>query len=735
MPHSVVKSNVANYEAKNHQLRSVSTPTSSIISEHSHPAVSVASHDDYFDDVDATSTSVAASESRKSRIRQQFNTHKSHHPTNLMEKRKQIKERRSMLQQKRAQEQNPSDDHSSSGRGVTLARKTGYPATEPEKETPVVTPTVTATEDSYNTRRAEQSSKVTSSDSSPLRKSTGNRMSKIQRMQQRMRGYDHVKRGSAGTPSAAPSVIQSTASTAVARNHTEQPQNEQSSQPRQHHYEFQQSGPQHTGQFSPSPPPSPGSKHRIPIDSSGVALSPSVRHDHSFTNLNNHTSPRSGTDVFSESQYIADASVDPVTDDDATLTSVRRIMENTNNRNQQQHSPSNHSHQQYQSLQAHRKQRGSNDYHNPIHVGGNNNNNAFSSNGSYSHNRLQQEYRNGHEVHRRRDWLDEEKSEKAHHRGGVFRTASSSDYDTDGDISKTSNRSNTLEGPSQSQATDVNDFFAARSRYTQPNPRRTEDDDRTFDYGDRDDESNGSASYAARKLKEAQRRALREQEGKEQHTPATPTSPITESPLINKDDVEHYKKSMDTPAMKVGAGFVGIATVGFFVFGPAGLLVGAAAAGISAGVMKIPEEKRNDMQERATKAMNEFHEKALDASENMSSSCANTYKDSGVAEHFPQCFDLGSDTAENDHESMTQSEKVRGGKKGNQEGGVGGVTKSGMKHPSTPSKLEEGSPVLSPNNQTSNRMRNKKVACLRNGKYCICQRILPVELDALFLTL
>jgi hypothetical protein len=708
MSPSVVESKIANFEAKNRESRSTSTPTSSIISaDSSHLAISVASRDYDVDNEDATSTaSVAASESRKSRIRQQLSTTpKSQHPTNLMEKRNQIKERRSMVQQKQAQEQKSSDNHNNSGRGVTLTRKTGYPNTQLEEERkPVVTPIMTATED------PNKSSKVTNSESSPSRR--GNRLSKMQRMQQRKRGSP--AHSSAGTPTAA-----STASTAVARNHT--PQNEQSSQPRQHHYEFQNSGPKRTGQFSPSPPPSPGSEHRIPIDPNGV-VSPSSVHDNSFINLNEHTtSPRSGMD--------ADASVDPATDDDATLTSVRRIMENTNNRNKQpsQNSPSNHSHQQYQSLQAHRKQRGrtgSTDYNNPIHVGGKNtnNNNVFSSNGSYSRNRMQQEYRNGHKVRRHRDWLDEEKSEKEKHGGGVFRTPSSSDYDTDGDISKTSNRSNALEGPSQSQATDVNDFFAARSN-TQPNHRRTEDDERTFDYGDldRDDDSNdGSASHATRKLKEAQRRAVREQEGKDQHTPATPAIPILkELPLINKDDIEHYKKSMDTPAMKVGAGFVGVATVGCLVFGPVGLLVGAAAVGVGFGVMKLPEEKRNDMQEKATRAMNEFHEKAMDASDQVATSCANSscvgkYKDSGVAEHLPPCFDLGgSDIVEN--ESITRSEKVRGGKKGNPEGGSGGVSKNGVKHPSAPSKLGEGAPVIPP---TTHRMRNKnKVACLRSGKF------------------
>jgi hypothetical protein len=756
MPPSVVKNKIANFEAKNHDpSRSVvSTPTSSIVSGNSHE------YDVDNDNVDATrtSTSVAASESRKSRIRQQIlNPNQLQHPTDLMEKRNQIKERRSMLQQQQVQEENSFDNHdnTSSGRGMTLTRKTGYNTTQLEEGTPVVTPT----QDPHDSLRADKNSKVSSNDSSLLRKSPANRMSKMQRMQQRMKGHNHVKRGSpsrssGGTASAAPSVIQSTATTAVTRNQTQQLQsqsNEQSSQqPRQHDYNFRnnKSGPKHTSQFSPSPPPSPGSKHRIPMDPNGG--------DHSFINSNNHTiSPRSatGTDVLSESQcnIVADASVDPPTDDDATLTSVRRIMENTtsnhHNRQQQQthYSPSNHSHQQYQSLQAHRKQRGrneSNDYQKPNPIGrkntnntysSNNNSNAFSSNGSYSRNRLQQEYRNGHKVRRHRDWLDEEKSEKEKHRGGVFRTASSSDYDTDGDLSKTSNLShnnidnNALDGPSQSQATDVNDFFAARLSYTQPNHKRgiTEDDERTFDYGDRDDDSNGSASYATRKLKEAQRRALREEQGKEPQSATFQTSPITELPLLNKDDIEHYKKSMDTPAVKMGAGVAGIATLGCLVFGPLGLLAGAAAVGIGVGVMKLPEEKRSDMQDRATKAMNEFQEKAMDVSDNLSnscatSSCATTYKESGVAEHFPPCFDLGSDLVENAHESMTQSEIVRGGKNRNPVGSSGGVTKSGAKHPSIPSsKLGEGSLVIPPTSQASSRMRNKKkVACLRNGKHC-----------------
>jgi hypothetical protein len=57
--------------------------------------------------------------------------------------------------------------------------------------------------------------------------------------------------------------------------------------------------------------------------------------------------------------------------------------------------------------------------------------------------------------------------------------------------------------------------------------------------------------------------------------------------LINKDDVEHYTESLDTPAMKIGAGMVGAATVGCICLGPVGLLVGAAAVGIGVGMNSL----------------------------------------------------------------------------------------------------------------------------------------------------
>ena len=823
-----VKSRIADYEAQNQEMKrssfgssrtatggagTTATPTSSVVSAGggggggSTTSVGGSSYDDTHSNhmtnkkdhhqhqhqhqtavrmLHQTSTT-AASQSRKSRIRQQLaRDSKPHHATNLMEKRKQIKERR-LLQQKRLEEkigegeEGPPEEEmlhddndieyapneSNVAKRLDYAKKMGYRSNGPlndgygpsnsnrsadhyhGKVTPVVTPTTDDAQQHYNARYGEdgshpsEESQASSDGNSPFRKGAGQRMSKMQRMQ-KMKGYDHVKRGHHQTevPSTAPSVTQSSVAappssvapstadtsttTAVARNVGITPTNmkrrQQKYQQHQQHQQQQYVKPRVapapvSAPAALSPPHSPVGK--IPLEPSGAHLSPGIN-EH-FSHL--HSSPRSGTDIMSDANFShhprADASMDPVTDDDVTLTSVRRIMASKNHATNASlpGSPSNHSHQ-YQPLMTHRKNaenngaksrnrlqesglRSRDDFHRQHGTGGGSG--AFSSNTSYTRNRLNQGidiYRdNNGRKHQGQGWLDEEKSDKAS--GDVFRTASSSDYDTDGDISKTSKasrQSNNLEGPSQSQGTDVNEFFS-RSRYAH-HGRRTDDDDRTFDYGDRDDDSNGSASYATRRRREAERRA-REAANSERKDPS-PKGP--ELPLINKDDVEHYTKSLDTPVMKVGAGVVGAATLGCIVLGPVGLLVGAAAVGIGVGVMQIPEEQRNTMQDRARKTFQDIHDKAVDASENLSHSCLATYKDSGVAEHLPPC--LSGDTTTKDHES-THSEKKR----------VltdGGSVKSG-KQPSTPNQVDGLSQT--PTSQNSGRLRSKKVACFRNGKF------------------
>jgi hypothetical protein len=119
--------------------------------------------------------------------------------------------------------------------------------------------------------------------------------------------------------------------------------------------------------------------------------------------------------------------------------------------------------------------------------------------------------------------------------------------------------------------------------------------EKTFDYGDRDDDSAGS--YAVRLRREKERRAreavaatVAKESGSGVEAEAEVEDPA-ESPLINKDDVEHYTGSLDNPMTKVGMGVLRAVTIGCMVMGPIGLLVGAAAVGLGVGVLQIPRKK------------------------------------------------------------------------------------------------------------------------------------------------
>ncbi|KAL3911765.1 MAG: hypothetical protein SGILL_007153 [Bacillariaceae sp.] len=340
-------------------------------------------------------------------------------------------------------------------------------------------------------------------------------------------------------------------------------------------------------------------------------------------------------------------------------------------------------------------------------------------------------------------WMGEEKSDKIlllNSTAGprVLRTASSSDYDTDGDISKTSLQSTSrlLDGPSHSQTTMADDDSNNTHR------RGVDDDDRTFDYGDKDDDnqSNASTSYAMRRRKEAERRARLGAEirgagdANNLGTSVDPNKVAAAAPteggngvlgeglpqLLSKEEMEQYTKTMENPAIKLGAGVVGVATVGCIAFGPVGLLVGVAAVGLGFGVMQIPEEERTKIQAKAEKAMHTFQEKAGDVSEKVSSGCLNTYKDSGVADHLPHCLsgtdgvddkELGSPTSENLCNAGGTVDTTKSVKRGNQP------------HQPTaapPGPQVEQAPDVQTKKHQSERLRKQKVACLRNV------RIMPV---------
>jgi hypothetical protein len=353
--------------------------------------------------------------------------------------------------------------------------------------------------------------------------------------------------------------------------------------------------------------------------------------------------------------------------------------------------------------------------------------------------------------------LDEEKTDKLLNRGGAggsasFLTASSSgEYDTDKEsqltglerqsFSKSADANDYTTSPANNQKNDDN-YYSSRSY-----PRKlNDDDDRTFDYGDRDnddeDYSADSGSYAARRLKESERRKMLAAEMDSPKADSTDGN-VSESPFINKEDAEHFRKKIDSinsPAMRIAAGVAGAATIGVLV-GPVGLLVGAAALSIGFSVSQIPEEDRGKLQTKAAASLHELHDKACDASESLGNTCATHYHESGVAEHIPpqvvehlpQCLSnadgavleeedgvVAATTATNannkanaDNNNLTTDMPSYGA------GSTGmGTNAGGRGQPSV--KASGGDPRLpsptKPERPHPKNKRNKKVACLRNGK-------------------
>lgn len=147
--------------------------------------------------------------------------------------------------------------------------------------------------------------------------------------------------------------------------------------------------------------------------------------------------------------------------------------------------------------------------------------------------------------------------------------------------------------------------------------------------GQHDELSQGSESFAQRKERERL-----EQEARDKAVEQAKAE--MQGPFLKAEDVEHYQKSIDTPIVKTAAGVAVAATLGCVVLGPMGLLVGAAAVGLGFGVMQIPVEQRRNLEEKATHTLKQVSETAMQASESMSSSCVNTYRDSGLAEHVPE---------------------------------------------------------------------------------------------------
>lgn len=456
-----------------------------------------------------------------------------------------------------------------------------------------------------------------------------------------------------------------------------------------------------------------------------------------------------------DQQNLSPRSVDNEDADDDTLVSVRRIVASS--------SPSNQQEQQYLNL-APKTTGGGTAFHFQEQQSYQSNYNSLSDNMHSLHKKKTPNKRNGQSRQKyseQRPWLEDEKSEKVNNQGSYL-TASSSEYDTDNQESQLMG----LEGHSYSKSADGNDYNSSPLHKQQNSnnnngdnyyssrayPRRFyDDDDKTFDYGDRDDDySADSGSYAARRWKEAERRKAlaAELDSPKENSSAGNAS---ESPFINKEDAEHFRQkidAMDSPALRIGVGVAGAATIGAVV-GPVGLLVGAAAISVGFSLSQIPEADRSKLQTKAAQSMYEFHDKACEVSDKLSNTCATHYHDSGVAEHIPpqiaenlpqcisnpddQVLDDGVvddtvlagnttdtsgkptvDTSASKRELPSQSGGGGGGVV-KPSGGVGNVRTERVPDPRLPN------PTKQPERPYPQSKRNKKVACLRNGKQCELQ--------------
>jgi hypothetical protein len=306
----------------------------------------------------------------------------------------------------------------------------------------------------------------------------------------------------------------------------------------------------------------------------------------------------------------------------------------------------------------------------------------------------------------------EEKSEKDDPiRGGLMIARSSStEYDTDGEghsrIASTLYGEDVVQDPSlsvmsSSQMTPAE--AALLGKYRQKKSKKAKqvqgNNTETFDYGERDDEgSAASLSYEQRRQKEA-----REKEARDAAVAAAKAK-MDDGPFVQTEDVEHYRKSLDTPIVKTAFGVVGAATVGCILLGPVGLIVGAAAVGIGIGAMQIPEEQRSHMQDKASETMKSVQDSALNCSETVSNSCAASYKDSGIAEHVPaemeNCFAVVEDEVGVEENELVDELKA-----------------NDKAHPLDPAgpKVVDGRPVPSPSRTGRVRDQKEKVACLQEG--------------------
>ena len=96
------------------------------------------------------------------------------------------------------------------------------------------------------------------------------------------------------------------------------------------------------------------------------------------------------------------------------------------------------------------------------------------------------------------------------------------------------------------------------------------------------------------------------------------------------DDFSAKMKELgNSPLAKTAAGVSAIALVGC-VIGPVGIVIGAAAVGAGIGAMQLPEEKRNKIQTRAVKFLDQANEHARVLNETVGTSCVQVCEKTGI---------------------------------------------------------------------------------------------------------
>ena len=159
--------------------------------------------------------------------------------------------------------------------------------------------------------------------------------------------------------------------------------------------------------------------------------------------------------------------------------------------------------------------------------------------------------------------------------------------------------------------------------------------------------------------------------------------------------------------VKTAAGVAIAATVGCVVLGPVGLLVGAAAVGIGVGVMQIPVEQRQNLEDKASRTLRQVSDTALTASESLSTACANSYQDSGLADHVPD--EVNNCCAAIREAPTTDKSEVSGASNHDGNGKANGGETSDIKVDIDRTNDEMTQPTRLP-------PRRAGAACLRDGK-------------------